>query len=506
MLASLNHPHIAQVYGLEESGGTPALVMELVTGPTLAAVIAGYPRRAAHAAAGSRRSRGRLRTDSTRRTRRGSFTATLKPSNVALTPDGRGQDSRLRRGEESRRAPAPKAPGASVATDAGVVLGTPAYMSPEQARGLTVDKRTDIWAFGCLLYELLTGRQPFAGDHARRTASPPCSNADPDMTIVPADTPAGVRSLLRHCLEKDPKRRLRDIADARLAIDEALESASRMSRWPSRQSATAGRRRREPPCACGCSGWLVGHRRRGRGGDCERSSSCPSARRPISLGRMVASVVLPRGMHLAADAICEAQASESRFAVSPDGRKLALVAADESGRRRLWLRDLGSAAFQPLPETEDASFPFWSPDSESIGFVAGGQAQDDPSVRRHADDRQRRRLPHRRLEPQTIVILFAPARSSPLYRRAGVWRRADDRSPDSTRRAARCSTAYPAFLPDGRHFLLLQHREPTGGALDPRGDLSRFAGRGRTGATAAARRHAGPVRERAHVCSCRTGR
>ena len=97
-------------------------------------------------------------------------------------------------------------------------------MSPEQARGLTVDKRTDIWAFGCLLYELLTGRQPFAGDTASDTLAAVLER-DPDMTILPADTPAAVRSLLRHCLEKDPKRRLRDIADARLAIDDVLESA-----------------------------------------------------------------------------------------------------------------------------------------------------------------------------------------------------------------------------------------------------------------------------------------
>ena len=108
-----------------------------------------------------------------------------------------------------------------MATDAGVILGTPAYMSPEQARGLTVDKRTDIWAFGCLLYELLTGRQPFSGNTASDILVAVLEH-DPDMTLVPAATPAALRSLLRHCLEKDPKRRLRDIADARLAIDDAV--------------------------------------------------------------------------------------------------------------------------------------------------------------------------------------------------------------------------------------------------------------------------------------------
>ena len=154
VLASLNHPHIAQVYGLDESGGTPALVMELVEGPTLATVIA--DQRDAIAALSRALAIARQIADGLDAAHeKGIIHRDLKPGNIALTPDGRRQDSRLRRGQ--RHSAPDDAAGDAAATDVGVVLGTPAYMSPEQARGLTVDKRTDIWAFGCVLYELLTG-------------------------------------------------------------------------------------------------------------------------------------------------------------------------------------------------------------------------------------------------------------------------------------------------------------------------------------------------------------
>ena len=456
VLASLNHPNIAQVYGLDESGGRPALVMELVPGPTLATVIAGYPDKVLALTEALTIAR-QIADGLDAAHEKGIIHRDLKPSNVALTQDGEVKilDFGVAKSVDARRA----APAAG-ATDAGVVLGTPAYMSPEQARGLTVDKRTDIWAFGCLLYELLTGRQAFAGKTASDSLAAVLER-DPDLSIVPARTPPGVRSLLRHCLEKDPKRRLRDIADARLAMDDALNPSSRDNSGSvvsDDHSRAAALRTRLAWLLAGVAvaAVAVTVTMQLRAGPSPQSDQGR---------RTIASLVLPRAMRLAGNDL-DAQAAETRFAVSPDGRRLALIAADESGRAQLWLRDLGSAAFQPLPATENASFPFWSPDSASIGFVAAGKLKairlsdgtvitvNDAGFRVAAWNRDN-------------LILFAPTRSSPLHL---VPASGGSPTPVTTldKASGEVQHGYPAFLPDGRRFLYFAIGSATS-ALDPRG-------------------------------------
>jgi eukaryotic-like serine/threonine-protein kinase len=454
VLASLNHPHIAQVYGLDESGGVPALVMELVPGPTLADVIAGHPD--APVPLARTLTIARQIADGLDAAHEKSIVhRDLKPRNVALTQEG---DVKILDFGVAKNlsADTPKAGAVPGATEAGVLLGTPSYMSPEQARGSTVDRRTDIWAFGCLLYELLTGRQAFQGDTASDSLAAVLER-EPDMALLPAGTPSGVRSLVRHCLEKDPKRRLRDIADARLAIDDALKQPP--DGWSGPQARAVGARRADSRVvwllglAIAASAAIVGS------WFLRRASSADPPRRTIT------SVVLPRGMRLGGSDL-QAQGSESRFAISPDGRQLALVASDEAGRVRLWLRDLGSARFQPLPQTEEASFPFWSPDSEAIGFVAAGKLKairlsdaapmtvNDVGFQMGAWSRDDR-------------ILLALAPSSPLHvvpASGGVP--APATSLDTA--SGEVQHGRPAFLPDGRHFLYFSVGSRTG-LLDPRG-------------------------------------
>ena len=264
VLASLNHRHIAHVYGLDESSGRPAIVMELVPGPTLATLIAAQP--GSPLAVSKALTLARQIADGLDAAHeKGIIHRDLKPGNVALTEDG--DVKILDFGVAKTLDAGLKLPSAFAATDVGVVIGTAAYMSPEQARGLTLDKRADIWAFGCLLYELLAGRQAFGGNTGSDSLAAVLER-EPDMTILPARTPAGVRLLLRHCLEKDPKHRVRDIADARLAIDDAL--------------AQDGRDFRDAHVDRGGSGrWMLlaagQHRRRGGSRDRRHSSSGGSA-------------------------------------------------------------------------------------------------------------------------------------------------------------------------------------------------------------------------------------
>jgi hypothetical protein len=229
LLASLNHPHVASVLGLEDAGGVPALVMELVEGPTLADRIAkdgaiGLP----EALALSRQVADAVEYAH----ERGIVHRDLKPGNVKLTPEGAvkvldfGLAKALALDEASPSSPQiTQSPTMSVGTQAGVLLGTAAYMAPEQARGKVVDRRADIWAFGVVLFEMLTGRQMFAGETVSDTIAR-ILERQPDWGGLPARTPARVRELLRRCLEKDPKQRVRDMGDVRLELDAAIASVA----------------------------------------------------------------------------------------------------------------------------------------------------------------------------------------------------------------------------------------------------------------------------------------
>src|SRR5512143_505960 len=217
VLASLNHPNIAAIYGVEETNGTLALVMELVEGPTLADRIAAGPIPLVDALPLARQIAEGLEAAH----ERGIIHRDLKPANVKVTPDGLVKilDFGLAKvfEGESEASDLSHSPTLIKGTQAGMILGTAAYMSPEQAKGKAVDKRSDVWAFGCVLFEMLSGQQTFGGETLTDTLAA-VVRAEPDWNTLPATTPAAIRRLLQRCLTKDPKQRLRDIGEARIVL------------------------------------------------------------------------------------------------------------------------------------------------------------------------------------------------------------------------------------------------------------------------------------------------
>src|SRR5262245_25230695 len=225
LLASLNHPNIGQIYGFEEFDSTGALVMELIDGPTLADLLVSGPLPLLEALQIASKIADALEIAH----HQGIIHRDLKPSNIKVRDDGTVKvlDFGLAKLVESTSAPTSGAtisPTLSLqATMAGVILGTAAYMPPEQARGKAVDKRADIWSFGCVLYELLTGKRAFGGDELSDTLAFVITK-EPDWSAVPAGVPPTIRRVLRRCLEKDRNRRFADIADVRLDLEEALNA------------------------------------------------------------------------------------------------------------------------------------------------------------------------------------------------------------------------------------------------------------------------------------------
>jgi serine/threonine protein kinase/Tol biopolymer transport system component len=231
LLATLNHPHIGAIYGLEESNGLSALVLELVDGPTLEKRLEGGPLKLAEALTVARQVADALEAAH----EKGIVHRDLKPANIVLQresgPSGNVRAKVLDFGLAKTLARPGDAEAAISQTDLststvdGRILGTPAYMSPEQARGQPVDKRTDIWAFGCVLYEMLTGRHAFGGETMSDTFVH-ILEREPDWTVLPARTPRSIQTLIQRCLQKEPQKRLHDIADARLELDECAATAS----------------------------------------------------------------------------------------------------------------------------------------------------------------------------------------------------------------------------------------------------------------------------------------
>ncbi len=242
LLAALNHPHIAAIHSLEAHDGTHALVLELVEGPTLAERLARGPLPVREALDIARQIAEALEAAH----EHGIIHRDLKPSNIKVTPDGVvkvldfGLAKALAGGGDIDLS---RAPTLSIdRTHDGVLAGTPAYMSPEQARGQSVDRRTDIWAFGCVLYEMLTARPAFPGATISDTVAA-ILTAPPNWSALPETTPAAVHRLLQRCLQKDPKRRLHDIADARIELDDELTGARvdvRLERRPRSGRVLAG--------------------------------------------------------------------------------------------------------------------------------------------------------------------------------------------------------------------------------------------------------------------------
>jgi Tol biopolymer transport system component len=350
VLASLNHPHIAAIYGLEKSGSIEALVLELVEGETLADRIAGGPVPVDEALIIARQIADALEAAH----EKGIVHRDLKPANVKITPEGKVKvlDFGLAKaltGDRSSPDVSHSPTLTAAATRAGVVLGTAAYMSPEQARGKSVDKRADIWAFGAVLYEMLVGRKAFEGETVSDTLAA-VLRADIDWAALPQQTPSSVRRVLRRCLDRDLKTRCHDIADARIEMEEAPEAGA----VPAPMVSGSGRRgpllvALVAAAVLAVTGWWMAlHPRR-------------SARDSV----VRSSVVLPRDQAMVV-------ADLPNFALSRDGAEIAYVAKKESGKSALYLRSMGSFDARELADTEGATAPFFSPDGQWLGYSVGG--------------------------------------------------------------------------------------------------------------------------------------
>ena len=353
VLASLNHPNIAAIYGLEEENGVQAIVLELVEGPTLAERIkqSAIPLEEAlniakqiAEAVESAHEQGVIHRD-------------LKPANVKVKEDGQVKvlDFGLAKALEGELTEEEigNSPTLSVAaTRAGVILGTAAYMSPEQATGKKADKRADIWSFGVVLFEMLTGQRLFTGESVVEVMSKVMRD-EPDWDSLPSDTPSSVRKVLRRCLERDRKRRLHDIADARLEIEETLSESSITTSVVAAPEPTQIVWKQAVP-------WVLA-------GALALVLIAMVFRTPSSsTGPLMRFVErLPDSQYLLSDY------EDSAIALSPDGRLLVYSAVDmRDGRTKLFLRRLDHLEADSLPGTEDAGGPFFSPDGKWLGFRA----------------------------------------------------------------------------------------------------------------------------------------
>jgi serine/threonine-protein kinase len=368
LLAQLHHPNIAAIFGLEESGGERALVMELVDGPTLAERLASGPLAVEEALQIARQIAEALEEAH----EKGIVHRDLKPQNVKAPQDGKVKvlDFGLAKALDPRTSAAPgdlarsptlmNSPTLTAAgTQLGVILGTAAYMAPEQARGGAVDKRADIWAFGVLLYEMLAGERLFAGDSVVDTLSA-VMRQEIDLDKLPASTPRRIRELLRRCLERQPRNRLHDIADARLDLDEAIAHPGG-DRAPVTSAPTAAKRARSIWAAASAILLLA------LGGLVVVRPPWLARSAPVTkISRLTWS--LPEGVSPA-----PLEEESPLVAISPDGTTLAAVAVNAHGEQLVYVRRLADLASRPLAGTDGASEPFFSPDGRTLGFFAGGE-------------------------------------------------------------------------------------------------------------------------------------
>jgi serine/threonine protein kinase/Tol biopolymer transport system component len=442
-VAALNHPNICTLFDV----GPNYLVMEFIEGPTLAERMTAGPLPLPEALAAARQIAEALEAAH----EKGIVHRDLKPANIKLTPDGKVKvlDFGLARATDDERAASSPENSPTLtlsATRAGVILGTAGYMSPEQARGLAVDKRTDIWAFGVVLLEMLTGRLTFTGETVSDTLAA-VLRADFEWTALPADTPDSIRRLLRRCLQRDRKRRLRDIGDAIVEID---ESSTEPGHAP---SATAGPvdRRRWLPWIC-VSVLVLGMLTLGS----IHWREAPPDRRAVQV-----EIHAPEGLTLGSPGVYN-------FAIDQGGRKVVFAATAKDGRSVLYLRSVESNVSAPLTGTESGTLPFWAPDGRWLGFFANGKLMKldttagvvqpicDASSPRSGGTWNREGL-----------ILFA-SYGGPLqkvYASGGtpapvLPKEENQKNPDQRD---------PQFLPDDRHFLYIAFGEKSGirvGALD----------------------------------------
>jgi hypothetical protein len=420
ILASVHHPHIATLFGIAESGGITGLVLEHVDGITLAERLRSGPmpledvtRLARHLidALDAAHELGIVHRD-------------LKPANLKITPGGALKVLDFGIAIERTAEAGDGTTVLSARTQEGTIVGTAAYMSPEQARGLRVDKRADIWAFGCVLFEMCSGRRPFGGDGSISGAIAAVLEREPDWSALPPSVPDDLKRLLRQCLQKDPKARLRDIADAADYLD-ARHSES---------AAQSPRRSIAALIAWTTAGLLA-----------------------VALAAVVPMLMRPPppeaepvrfGVHV------PGRLTPPFFlALSPDGRRLAFVATGVTGTPGVWLRELNLLDARPLAGTDDAAHVFWSPDSGSIGFFAQGKLQridvGTGAVKTIASPALRGGGTW--APDGTILFVSAPGVVSKVSASGGVVSPVDLKDERGT---SLRGSVFPRFLPDGRHFLL----------------------------------------------------
>src|SRR5215471_1516866 len=441
VLASLNHSNVAQIYGVEASGAFRCLVMEFVEGDTLQEQIKRGPIPLDDALRIGKQIAEALKAAH----EKGVTHRDLKPANIRCTPDERVKvlDFGLAKVREASAPPTSLASYPTLLSGSlpSLLLGTPAYMSPEQVKGKEADQRSDVWAYGCVLYEMLTGCAAFGGETVGDVLAA-VLRGEPDWDLFPADTPEAVRRLIRHCLNKDPRLRLQDAGDARIEIEE-IQTAPQPEHV--RQSATPSRPRES-------RAWVL------------------FAVLVALIGMLTVLRALRPGEETPSewrvDISTPPATDPGSLAISPDGRKVVFEANLDGSR--LFLRSLASTTLRPLPGTEGATYPFWSPDNRSVGFFADGKLKrtdiDGGYVQTLATATTGRGGTWNR----DGVILFAPSSNNrPIYRiPTGGGEPVAVTKLDPPRQTGHNS---PEFLPDGKHFLFYASGEMPGiyvGQLD----------------------------------------
>ena len=360
MLAALNHPNIASIYGVEESGGVRALVMELVEGPTLAEHLKSGAMPLDEALQIAKQMAEALEYAH----EHGIMHRDLKPANVKITPEGivkildfglaKAAEGTVQAGD-----PASSPTLTMAATQAGVIMGTAAYMAPEQARGQVADRRADIWAFGVVLYEMLTGKPMFGCETVSDTLAA-VLKSEPDMSVLAVSVPASIRKLLRRCLEKDRKKRLQAIGEARIEIEEYLSAPTEAAEAEAvRVSPVTARRWREQLAWGLVVVFLIG--------------TIAGTFAYLRLSRYSAPAIVAEILPPENTQFDFTGPSGGPPVISPDGHALAFSAVDSSGKKMLWVRSLDSQTAQPLAGAEGAANLFWSADSRALGFFADGK-------------------------------------------------------------------------------------------------------------------------------------
>jgi Tol biopolymer transport system component len=430
VLASLNNPHIAQIYGREDANGTPCLILEYVDGQTLQERIQAGPIPVHEALELA----GQIADALQAAHELGIVHRDLKPANIKITSAGEVKvlDFGLAKIPDLARSGALSHSPTMVgtATGAGTILGTSAYMSPEQAKGKGADARSDIWAFGIVLYEMLTGKMAYPGETVVEILGG-VLKADPDWTALPSATPPLIVLLLRHCLQKEPNRRLRHIADARFQIEEAQHE-------PVMAAAPAGRARKGRDRLLWITAILAI-------AAVSMLAALSLRRWPADAPEMRVQIASPAGTDLIS------------FVISPDGRNVVFWAT-KGGRTQLWRRPIDSETAQLMAGTENATYPFWSPDSKSVAFFADGQLKRTDIAGGIAQPITS--APQARGGTWGIdgTILFSPANTQPLHRVAsGGGQAVPALRLDPPRQT---DQRFPQFLPDGRHFIFFAEGTP----------------------------------------------